>query len=115
MTDKHFKGLLNNIGGYTNHYNMIKDILNMNVEDKFVCISMVVYLLVEEEIKKKQVMTYVKIVINDLSVLSIKEREDIYINMIEDTYHLIDRKDSYDIGCNHDKIHEFLVDRLDLN
>ena len=115
MQPKQFADLLDQIGQYENNHEMVTKVLKMRPEKKFFCLCAMTYLLTDDNTPQRQMMLFAKVVAHDLADFKGKEKNDLYNTIINGTFKVIDRTDSYDIGCNHDSIHEFLVDRLQLN
>jgi hypothetical protein len=114
MRNEKFSDIINHLASYTSSYEMVTDVLKMNGRNQFISLCAIANQLCDDETSSNQIMLYAKIVERDLSVFEEDEEDQMYMAVIDGTFDIIDKHDSYDIGCDHDKIHEFIVDRLDL-
>ena len=109
--------LLKQLEDYPTYGEMIDAILKMDEERKFVCMASVAYATMREEKDKKQMQLFLNVVYNDLNDYGKlkKEKTQLYKAVYDSTFTVEEAgNDTFNIGVNHDKIHEFLVDRLDL-
>ena len=116
MTKIEHEQLIKDLEAYPTYGDMIDAILQMDEERKFLCIGAVAYSTMTEEIDKEQIKLFIKIVAQDIDFLKSKKKKlQLYKAVYDKTFTVISADDdTFDIGVDHDKIHEFLVDRLDL-
>lgn len=116
MTKKEHNQLMEQLESYDNMGEMIDAILQMDNEKKFVGIAATAYAVMEEEKDKEQMRLFINVVDHDLKLFKNKKQRDGYYKMVYDKVFDVKEADnnSYDVGVDHDKIHKFLVDRLDL-
>jgi hypothetical protein len=95
---------------------LIDALLQMDDEKKFVGIAATAYAVMEEEKHKEQMKLFISIVDHDLKVFTNNKERNTYYKMVYDKVFDVKEaeNDSFDIGVDHDKIHEFIVDRLGL-
>ena len=116
MTKIEHEQLIKDLEAYPTYGDMIDAILKMDEERKFLCIGAVAYSTMKEEIDKKQMMLFIQVIHKDLNLFkNVKQRYKQYKIVYDRVFTVISADDeTFDIGVDHDKIHEFLVDRLDL-
>ena len=117
MTKIEHEQLLKDLEAYENYGVMIDAVLKMDEEKKFLCVGAVAYSTMTEQKDKDQMMLFIKIVSQDIDFLKSKKKKlQLYKAIYDQTFTVKEAdNESFDIGVDHDKIHNFLVDRLDLN
>ena len=114
MTEKRLRKLIDTIKSHKDNKEMVRYVLDMKGEDKFACLCAMMHNLCGEDKLQNQIVLFCKVIMEDLSKLKSKDKEAIYKNVIDTTFILKEKETCYDIGYHEDKVHEFLVDRLDL-
>ena len=109
--------LIKQLKDYENYGDMIDAILKMDDEKKLLCMASVAYSAMQEQKDKDQMMLFIKVVTQDIDAFKSKKKKLQWYKAIYDKTFVVKEAEnnSFDIGVNHDKIHNFLVDRLDLN
>ena len=108
--------LLKDLEVYPTYGDMIYAILKMDEERKFLCIGAVAYSTMTKQKDKEQMMLFIKLIHKDLNIFKDKKERMNYYKMVYDKTFIVKEADddTFDIGVDHDNIHTFLVDRLDL-
>lgn len=116
MTAAEQKELLKELAEYPTYGEMIDAILKMDEERKFVCMASVAHTTMTEEKDRNQMQLFLNLVYQDLKVYkNVKDKMKWYKAIYDKTFTIREAdNDTYDIGVDHDVIHEFLIDRLDL-
>ena len=116
MTEQQHNALIKQLEDYETYGEMIDAVLKMDDERKLFCIAAVAYSTMQEEKDKQQMMLFIKVISHDLSIFKNKKQKMRWYKTIYDKTFIVKEADNetFDVGVNHDCIHNFLVDRLDL-
>ena len=117
MTIEQHNALIKQLEDYDNYGDMIEAILKMDDESKLFCIAASAYSIMQEDKSKEQMKLFMNIISHDLNVYKSKKEKMQWYKAIYNRIFTVEEvveDESYNIGVDHDKIHNFLVDRLDL-
>jgi hypothetical protein len=117
MTKAQHDALIKQLEDYKTYGDMMEAILKMDDDKKLFCVAGTAYSIMTEEKQKEQMKLFISIISHDLSIFKNKKEK---MQWYKAVYHRIFTvkevdDDTYDIGVDHDSIHNFIVDRLDLN
>jgi len=117
MNKKEHNQLMKQLESYESMGELIDAILQMDDEKKFVGIAATAFTAMEEDKDKEQMRLFINVIDHDLKVFKTKEERNTYYKIVYDKVFEVREAEnnSFDIGVDHDQIHQFLVDRLDLN
>ena len=114
MTEKRLRKLIDSIKSQTDNKEMVRYVMDMKGEDKFACLCAMMHNLCPEDKIQEQIILFCRLMMEDLSKFKGKEQEAMYKGVIDRTFTLTEKETCYDIGYHEDKVHTYLVDRLDL-